>query len=387
MRNFQNGFILVMTLWVLAIITLAASFFALWTQRTVDLVQSRQADLQGEIDMNNTQATLIYLLTTQRFTIAGVTISETVTQEKQPTSLEDLTDDSKTLDEIMDAFIAMQRQMKQQQNNPAAFVDEENDSILPDGTEMALDDRPYFGYGTAYFALQEKGGLLNLQVETDKVLNRLLGLLGVTNELRPPLIAKLRDYVDIDDLHQLNGAEAYHYEQQQLPPPRNHFLTSPMEPYRILSWAEQETLWQYHQLGQLTNVTLSVYPNFNTAPSLVLQAAYNLNQPAAERIVKIRRSIPFYTINTITQLARMPPEIDSAEANFFPATALRLTLWYEGSRYLRQVHIRITHDFDGDKPWQIDESLQFMLLPQYTQTPPIHAPTTLFNATLSAQPS
>jgi hypothetical protein len=387
----QSGFVLVMTLWVLAILTLAASFFAVWTQKTIELVQTRQTDLQGEIDMYSTQATLIYLLTTQRFTIAGMTISPNIAQEKSPVNLEDLADDSKTLEEIMDEFVALQRQQKQQQqeqlqNNPAAiWGNDENDTILPDGTELALDDQPYWGYGKAYFALQDEGGLLNLQLEPEIVLNRLLGLFGIENELRAPLIAKFNDYVDLDDLHRLNGAEAYHYEEHHLPPPRNHFLLHPLEIYRVLDWREQKNLWNHEQLGQLTTVTVAAHPNFNTAPALVLQAAYNLNELAVERLIKIRQSIPFYMVNTVTQIAGMAPEVDPFESNFFPASALRLTLWYEGAQYMQQTSLRLTPDFSDNKPWQIDTNLQLTLLPHYTQTPPIHAPTTLFDATLSAK--
>ena len=386
----QSGFVLVMTLWVLAILTLAASFFAIWTQKTLELVQTRQADLQGEIDMYNTQATLIYLLTTQRFTIAGVTVSPNIAQEKSPVNLEDLADDSKTLEEIMDEFVARQRQQKQQQeqqqNNPAAIWGyDENDTILSDGTEIALDNQPYEGYGKAYFALQDEGGLLNLQLEPEIVLNRLLGLFGIENELRAPLIAKLNDYVDLDDLHRLNGAEAYHYEEHHLPPPPNHYLLAPLEIYRVLDWREQESLWDHDQLGQLITITVAAHPNFNTAPALVLQAAYNLNELAVERLIKIRQSIPFYMINTVTQIAGMPPEVSSFESNFFPASALRLTLWYEGAQYLQQTYLRLTPISSGKKPWQIDTNLQLGLLPHYTQTPPIHAPTTLFDATLSTK--
>jgi hypothetical protein len=378
-----------MTLWVLAILTLAASLFAAWTQRTIELVQTRQIDLQGEIDMSSTQATLIYLLTTQRFTIAGMTISSNIAQQqpKSPVNLEDLADDSKTLEEILDEFAELQRQKQQQQqdNSTTIWGNNDNDTILPDGSEIALDDQPYEGYGKAYFALQDEGGLLNLQLEPEIVLNRFLGLFDIEYELRAPLIAKFNDYVDLDDLHRLNGAEAYHYEERHLPPPRNRLLIHPLEIYRVLDWREQKNLWNHEQLGQLTTVTVAAHPNFNTAPALVLQAAYNLNELAVERLIKIRQSIPLYMVNTVTQIAGMPPEVNPFESNFFPASALRLTLWYEGAQYMRQTYLRLTPTFSGNKPWQIDTRLQLTLLPHYTQISPSHAPTTLFDATLSAK--
>jgi hypothetical protein len=161
----QKAFVLVTTLWMLAILTIAASFFALWTQHALSLAQTMQDDLQGEIDMHSTQATIIYLLTTQRTTIGGLVLP--IEDEKEAAELEEKL----------------------------------NDSILAVGGEMAIDDRPYFGYGKALFALQDEAGLLSINFADNSILNRLLGLLGVEEELRPPLIAKYHDYIDLDELH------------------------------------------------------------------------------------------------------------------------------------------------------------------------------------------
>ncbi|HIE00223.1 MAG TPA: hypothetical protein EYP59_08040 [Thiotrichaceae bacterium] len=348
MWHFQKAFVLVTTLWILAILTIAASFFALWTQRTVALVQANQDDVQGEIDMLSTQASLIYLLTTQRMTIAGLTLPK-----------------DETTEDPADEF-----------NNKDSFWGD--DSILSKGGEMAVDDQPYFGYGKAYFALQDEAGLLGINLATEPILTRFLGLLGVDDALRAPLIAKFKDYIDTDDLHRLNGAEAHHYEKRGLLPPSNHFLINPMEIKRIFDWADQPSLWENDRLGQLTNTVLGSLPNFNTAPSLVLQAVFNMTPLNAERLIQIRQSIPFYSVNTVNQIGELNLNIDPIELNFFPSYYLRLTLWYEGAQRMRQVHLQLTHRADGLKPWQIESSLELKLLPSYTQTPPSRTRSTLF---------
>ena len=144
-NKLQTGFVLVAALWLLAILTIAASFFALWTQNVVTIIQSRQNDIQGEIDILSTKANLMYLLSTQRFTIAGLTI---------PDALPDFI----VSDNIWD-------------NEP---------TVLPVGKEIRLDDTVYHGYGNAFFALQDEGGLINLNLANNPVLSRLLEELGIS---------------------------------------------------------------------------------------------------------------------------------------------------------------------------------------------------------------
>ncbi|RKZ71614.1 MAG: hypothetical protein DRR19_32465 [Candidatus Parabeggiatoa sp. nov. 1] len=343
----QKGFILVTTLWILAMLSVAASFFALWTQRTITIAQTRQANIQGEIDMLSTQANIVYLLTTQRFTLGGLTVPDT----------------SKNI-------------------TPKKNDDDDDVSIFALGTEIALDDRPYFGHGKAVFALQDEGGLININLETKQTLSRLLGLLGVEAKLRAPLIAKLKDYIDLDDLHRVNGAESYHYKQHHLPPPTNRYLIHQMETKRVLGWAKQTQLWKNHQFRQVTHLLLAARPNINTAPSLVLQAAYNLSADNAERIIKTRESMPFYGFTKIFQVTSVYLNIDPLEENFFPSSFLRLTLWHTSARRMRQIHIQLMPNAENRKPWQIESNLEFELLPTYTEKFPHHAQTTLFTPTL-----
>ena len=76
----QRGFVLVATLWLLAIMTIGAAFFAAWTEKAVRLAGDLQAGIQADIDMRSTEATVLYLLGTQRMTLAGLTLPDPVTQ-------------------------------------------------------------------------------------------------------------------------------------------------------------------------------------------------------------------------------------------------------------------------------------------------------------------
>ncbi|OQW91202.1 MAG: hypothetical protein BWK79_17515 [Beggiatoa sp. IS2] len=354
----QRGFVLALTLWMLAILTIAAGFFSLWTQRAVTAAQTLQMDLQGEIDMQATQANLIYLMATQRFNIGGLTTPDKKSEE-----------DSKSKTKIL--------------STPNDFGEA---SILPEGGEIFLDDRPYFGSGKAYFALQDESGLVNINLESMEAMSRLLNLLGIKKDLCPALVAKLRDYTDEDDLHLLNGAEKYEYNLLGLSPPSNRLLIVPWEARRILDWDKQPALWENDTLPQLTQALVAAHPNINTAPAIILQAVYNLTDEATERVIKAREGLPFYEVSAVTQIAGMTLDIDPEEAdNFFPASYLRLMLWYENARRMRQIHLQITPYADKSKPWMVHYTLNYGLLPRYTQLSPIRARTTLFDATVSSE--
>lgn len=352
----HKGFVLLATLWFLATLTLAASFFALWVQRTLEIAQYLREDVQGEIDMSNTQAILLYLLTTQRFTIGGLTVP--LSQKDN-----DLSEKESPEKKTRPKLIGYAR-------DPAR------------GTEIMFNDQPYFGQGRAYFALQDLGGLINLNTATEAILNRLLGILGVEPRLRAPLIDKLYDYIDPDDLHRINGAESYHYKQRHLPPPSNRFLTNPMECKRVIGWAQQTSLWKDNILSQLTMTMVPLHPNFNTAPDQVLQAAYDLTPEGSKRIIELRKTMPFYNLDTLSQVAGQVLDIDPFDANFYAVPFLRMTLWHQGGHRMRQIHFKLTPQ--ENKPWLIIYRLEFKLLPTYTETLPDHAKTNIFVSALSS---
>lgn len=342
-----NGFILVATLWILAILTIAVSFFALWTERAVQQAQALQMDVQGEIDMQNTLAHLLYLLSTQRVTIAGLTL---LPDQQQPAN------------------------------------DWGSINLKPVGDEIALDNQVYYGQGKALFALQDMGGLLSINLIAEDVLGRFLTLLQVKADDQPALIAKFRDYIDPDAFNRLQGAEKQEYQQKRLLPPRNQSLLYPTEAYRILDWPQQKTLWQDERFVQLTQTVLPILPNFNTAPTLVLQAAYNMNAEGAKRVVNLRQTTPFLSIRVIEQTAGIPlNHIEPADINFFASTVLRLTLWYQGARRMRQIQLKLTPTAAGAKPWRIDYNLTFKLLSQYAHAIPRTLSTSFFVSTLSTK--
>ena len=72
------GFVLVLVLAMLVVLGLLAGGIAAVTARLVAQAQERAQGMQDAVDIASTRATVIYLLTTQRMTLGGVTVDNLV---------------------------------------------------------------------------------------------------------------------------------------------------------------------------------------------------------------------------------------------------------------------------------------------------------------------
>lgn len=358
MSNQNRGFVLAATLWLLAIMTVAAGFFAQWTQRTLELARNLQENVQGDIDMQSTQSTLIYLFATQYYTFAGLTIPNPIRENASSVPA------PQTLPTFIDPEIG-------------------GSSIsMPIGGELGLDDRVYQGLGDTRFAMQDEAGLITLNFVSEPVLSRLLGFLGVKAEERASLIAKLDDYIDTDDLAHLNGAESYHYKERNVPPPPNRFLHDPAQARKVLEWNNYPTLWANNIWSELTTVMPVPPPNFNTAPAIVLQATYNFDADSAQRFILARQNSPVMNLSQVSQLVGMLITIDEEAVNFFASPYVRLTFWHTGLKQMRQVHIKFTPFADEKMPWELQYISNLPLLDTYQKATLNDAKISLFNKAL-----
>lgn len=293
--NNQHGFVLVLTLWVMVIVAIAAGYFAEHVARVIKLTQQSQLNTQTLIATTGTRADILYRLSTTSMSEYGL-----------------------------------------------------------GNTRIHLDNRPYHGLGDTQLQLQDDRGLLNLNAIDDNRLQRFLGLMGIANIQHRRFIDTLRDFTDADKLHRLNGAEDAQYRAMGLPLPANRNLITPWEVKRIITWRTAPALWKNNRLIELVSTSASVGLNPNTAPIEILRTLPGLTDKMAQMIIARRKLSPITSEAQITAITGM-----SLHSPFgmgiiaTPSNSIRVTLSALGLSWAMQYNITLTPN-DKHAPWRTD---------------------------------
>lgn len=317
----QDGFILIMVLAMLVVLSLLATSIAAIAQRLRDEALDRQRQFRDQLDMSSTRAGLLYLLTTQRMTFAGLTVDNRI-------------------------VLSADEQVSQEQG-------EDTLSLMPVGNEIALDSTTYRGNGRAVFALQDDRGLLGVNWTSPLLIDRLFENAGVALKQRGALGNQLLDYQDPDDLYRINGAERDDYRKAEKPLPSNRTLATPLELRRVMGWEQALSGFDDAELMATFTVARSAAINVNTAPAPVLHSLLGVDAAAAQRVVAARRLAPLLDLAAFAQIVgNIPPESDLL--SLYPANSGILRLWSADGSVVRVIHWTLTPLDDGGKPWRED---------------------------------
>lgn len=293
----QHGFVLVLTLWVMVIVAIAAGYFAERVARSVELAQQSRQNTRAMIDMAGTRAEILYRLSTTSMTEYGLGRGNTV---------------------------------------------------------ISLDNSPYHGLGNTLVRLQDNLGLLNLNMADDDRLQRFLGLMGIPAEQRGHMIDTLHDFIDADKLHRLNGAEDGEYLAQNLPPPANRNLITPWEARRIIGWRDAPQLWSNGGLAELTTASSSMGINPNTAPAEVLATLPGVTEEIAQIIIARRKLSPIINEGQIIEITSIPiDQLFGMRVIALPGDAIRITQSTQGLPWAIQYSITMTPN-GNEAPWRTD---------------------------------
>ena len=296
----QNGFVLVVTLWILAIITIAAAYFAERVGSSVSLARQSQQATEVLLDMSSTRAEILFRLGTTRMGIYGL---------------------GPTLQ-----------------------------------TAIALDNRAYAGVGHDIVRLQDSRGLININFIQPEMLLRLLGQMGVAAEHRDSMLDTLYDYTDTDDLRRLNGAEAAEYRARSLPLPPNDWLVTPLQLQNIIGWREQTVLWRDSKFSEVITTSRVLGFNPNTAPREALTAMPGGSGEIADNLIKLRALNPLTNVSQLTGLEGQPG-LDSESLKFFPGDNVRLTQESDKIPWVMRYQIALT-PYSDQVPWRIDHYIK-----------------------------
>lgn len=312
------GFVLAVTLWLLAGIAVVVGVVTIWS---LDAVRDAARDREGvaeQLAILSTRDTLIYLAATRDMTLAGL-----------PT--EPLADDERAT-RLLREFGGLDR--------------------TPIGGELRLDGSVYQGLGGTFFAVQDEAGLFSLTFPQGRDIDRFLASQDIAREQIPNLRDPLLDYTDFDNLRHLHGAEAREYERESLPVPPNRRLLLPAELGRIIGWRDLPEA----TLRTLVATSTTFYAgalNMNTAPESLLPGVLAGCPETCATFLARRAQRPFTSSYEIESLlgVRLPGD-NAVDYRYAPSDTLRLTLWGRTGAAWRY-HVRLAPLADQHAPWYV----------------------------------
>ncbi|TAL47320.1 MAG: hypothetical protein EPN89_08860 [Methylovulum sp.] len=216
---------------------------------------------------------------------------------------------------------------------------------------LRVDGRPYRLPSGVWVSVQDARGLISVSTPDPLVMRNVLLQHGVSDKLIEPLLDKLADYTDVDNLRRLNGAEADEYHAQKLAPPRNDWLISPYELRLVLGWNGLSKL--VARGGDLFTVSRESWINPNTAPPEVLAALPGATPEGVKAALARRETMLFISYSDL--LAATGIILPDDPVAFFPSSFYRLRLGLEHGLKAIEYHIILTPGAPT-LPWQILET-------------------------------
>lgn len=315
-RAGQRGFVLAVTLWLLAGIAVVAALVMLWAMDRVADAQADRDAVEDQLAMLSTRDTVVYLAATRDLTVAGLPLEPI--------------DRADAAMRMLDDFGTLRRD--------------------PIGGELSLDDRAYAGIAGTAFSVQDEAGLVSLAWPGAPGLDRLLEAWGVGDQEAPRLRDALLDYIDHDDLRHLNGAEAREYERAGRPAPPDRRLLVPREMDRVLGW-DALPADRREALARIATTFYAGAVNLNAAPPEVLAVYLESCREDCRALLAQRERRPFRSSGELEAAAgdRLPGDA-LTDYRFAPSDTLRLTLWGRSGAAWR-IHVRLTPLADQRAPW------------------------------------
>lgn len=323
-RNAVRGFILPVTLWVIAAIGLAAAILSEWVGGAVTNAIAIQEKINAEIAFSDIRSEIIFAVARRPYTSRGLQVGNFLSQ---PTG--------STFQDVLNSNY-------------------ESDKLI------FFDGRPYVMASNPKYAvqIQDGRGLVNLNIVSAENTKKFLGALGINEESQSHLADTLQDYRDADDLTRLSGAEENDYRRLGLHLPANGQLMSPWEAQRIIGWSSSVNLWNSQFERPLMSTCRASGFNPNTAPREVLSSYLDgVSMERANMLVTHRENLPFRNARNVGDAAGVILLNQPFFFSFTPGRCIIVDL------IDREINERIRFSLtllplQRDQPWQIDYVLR-----------------------------
>lgn len=193
----------------------------------------------------------------------------------------------------------------------------------PGPQALRLDGRVYRLPSGVLVSVQDARGLISVSVLDSRLLYNFLVRQGVPDAQVPPLIDKLADYGDLDDLRRINGAERDDYRALGLSGPRNDWPVSAYELAQVAGWQQWPQLWRH--AGDFFSTRREEQINPNTAPREVLLALPGATPEGVDALLLQRERLH---LTSTAQVAAVSGILLGLEHDtFYPGMFYRLRVW------------------------------------------------------------
>lgn len=217
------------------------------------------------------------------------------------------------------------------------------------GPDLRADGTPYALPSGAEVRVQDLRGLFALNAVNRPVLIQMLSGMGVSASRAEAMVDVLLDYQDTDNLRRLQGAEASDYAALGLPPPRNDFLLVPNELLRMPLWRDEPAL--VAAIANISSVNREGMLNPNTMPSALLRAAQPGAKPEQiELFLTLRRARGFDDGASVQAATGL--NLQGDEVLYHVSDRLRISVWAPGLPHALQYNLQLVPG-GASAPWQI----------------------------------
>lgn len=237
---------------------------------------------------------------------------------------------------------------------PRLFDDAINDPSGGAGELVRLDGRGYQVDidGGLLIKSQDQAGLINLAYLQDASYRRLGDALGLSDAVTRRLSPLYRDYIDQDDLKQINGAEARDYNGAG---PANRAMRRPEEWLSLLGLRSAVRMSSWRKLqSHLAMDPASTNENVNTATAKTMQILYDASASQIEAAFRAREQQPFLSFADFASATGLP---DTSDENVYTFPSGRILLTVADSRSAWVYRSRLTLTPSGvERPVWIDQT-------------------------------
>jgi hypothetical protein len=321
-RGREDGFVLVIVVWFVALLAFAAAIIEGWmagSLREMAALQDRTAARTTLMTGNNR---IIWLMVSNFFSVRGL--------------------------ELLSGSVRTDAAM------PFTFKIEVTPA--PNSPYLALDGTAY-RYANGTIALQDERGLFNLNDAGPGTMQYFLGMYDIPKPDRVRLFDTLMDYLGKGGpFLRMQGATQDDYARSGRPPPRHAPLLTPWEPLRVLGWDTQHMWTGAIAFPEMISVSPPQGVNPNTAPPLVLRGIPELSGEAVKKLMNYRKSRPihdFYQMQDITgETIRISPLLVAP----FPSGSLRVRAMFKDDPRIHVLSISLTPT--ALAPYRIDFALE-----------------------------